>query len=418
MSFPLLLVLLVCLLTGAGAEEMSNEDCLACHGMEGFTDSQGRAIFVPVETFGASMHGAFSCTDCHTDATAIPHAEKLQRVDPDTCAVCHDDVAATYQKSIHGQAHAQGISEAATCTSCHGSPHEIKAVHDPASPVYHLNLPRTCGVCHGNPDLAKRYGISVPNAYQLYMDSIHGRAVARSGLLVAANCSSCHGSHAIRPRSDPTSKVARDHVPETCGTCHAGTWAAYLKGIHGQAFEAGNTAAPVCIDCHTAHEVARVETAPWNLGVIKECGTCHPESLKTYRDTFHGQVTGLGFTRVARCADCHGAHRILPASDPDSSVAPNNLLGTCQKCHAGASENFTLFSPHADHHDKEKSPALYYTALFMNTLMLGVFAFFGLHTGLWLFRSMREMAILRQARRKWEQQRQDGEENGNESTEP
>jgi hypothetical protein len=418
MSLPLLLVFLVCFLTAAGAQEVTNEDCLACHGMEDFTDTEGRSIFVNAERFDASIHGAFSCTDCHTDATDVPHAEKLQQVDPDTCAVCHEEVAATYRQSIHGEAHAQGISEAATCTSCHGSPHEIRQVRDPASPVYHLNLPRTCGVCHGDPELAKRYGISVPNAYQLYMDSIHGRAVARSGLLVAANCSNCHGSHDIRPRSDPASKVARGNVPTTCGACHAGTLADYLKGIHGQAFEAGLTAAPVCIDCHTAHEVARVDTAPWNLGVVKECGTCHPESLKTYRDTFHGQVTSLGFTRVARCADCHGSHRILPASDPASSIAPQNLVATCQKCHPRASANFARFSPHADPHDKEKSPSLYYTALFMNTLMLGVFAFFGLHTALWLFRSMLEMA---RQRRPWGEQEgpdHDGEETRNGSTEP
>jgi nitrate/TMAO reductase-like tetraheme cytochrome c subunit len=58
--------------------------------------------------------------------------------------------------------------------------------------------------------------------YQLYMDSIHGRALTRSGLLVAANCSDCHGAHEIKPRAEPTSRVFRANVPKTCGACHAG----------------------------------------------------------------------------------------------------------------------------------------------------------------------------------------------------
>jgi hypothetical protein len=64
---------------------------------------------------------------------------------------------------------------------------------------------------------------------------------------------------------------------------------------------------------------------------------------------------------------------------------------TCQKCHPKANENFALFSPHADPKDKARNPGLYYAAQFMNYLMIGVFAFFGLHTSLWLTRSMIEM---------------------------
>jgi hypothetical protein len=39
-------------------------------------------------------------------------------------------------------------------------------------------------------------------------------------------------------------------------------------------------------------------------------------------------------------------------------------------------------------HDRRQNPALYYAALFMNLLLVGVFLFFGLHTALWLARSL------------------------------
>lgn len=391
-------------LAAAAAEEIANEVCLVCHGTEGFSSPAGRPLFINAKTFSSSVHGSFSCAACHADATAIPHAEELKRVSPEICASCHGDVVTTYQQSIHGQARAQGITEAATCASCHGSPHGLKKVRDPDSPAYHLNLPRTCGACHGDPELAKRHSIPVTNAYQLYMDSVHGRALTKSGLLVAANCSSCHGFHEIKPRDDPASKVHRENIPSTCGTCHAGILGDYFEGAHGRAVRAGRLAAPVCIDCHTAHEITRVETVAWKLEIIRECGTCHGESLRTYRDTFHGQVTTLGFTRVARCSDCHGSHRIFPASDLRSSISPVNLVATCQKCHPKANENFARFSPHANPKDKERNPGLYYAARFMTILLVGVFVFFGLHTSLWLSRS-----IFEQVRLRWPPKKPEGE---------
>jgi nitrate/TMAO reductase-like tetraheme cytochrome c subunit len=384
----LVLTIILLLLSPAAAEEVANETCLACHGTEGFASPTGRSLFIDAQAFGASTHGPLFCVNCHTDVTDIPHPEKLKKVGPETCATCHSDVVATYDRSIHGQARARGITDAATCVSCHGAPHSIRKHMDPESPVYPLSLPRTCGVCHGNPKLAKRYGIPVIDAYQLYMDSIHGRALTRSGLLVAANCSSCHGSHGILPKDDPDSKVYKSNIPATCGTCHAGVAQAYFQGAHGQALKDGKPKAPVCITCHTAHRIARVETVPWKLHVLHECGDCHEANLKTYRDTFHGQVTALGFTPVARCSDCHGAHRILPASDPQSSIAPQNLVTTCRKCHPQANENFVQFAPHADPDNRQKNPGLYYTAWLMELLIIGVFAFFGLHTILWFSRSL------------------------------
>ena len=76
-------------------------------------------------------------------------------------------------------------------------------------------------------------------------------------------------------------------------------------------------------DVPHARTPSRRRTIPsWRLTVITQCGTCHQDKLKTYRDTFHGQATELGFRAVATCADCHGNARILPASDPASPIAP------------------------------------------------------------------------------------------------
>ena len=370
-----------------GAADLpSLQECLLCHGnLELATEAA--PLFVDEAAIRASVHGRLPCVTCHKGATA-PH-EKLSRLtETKTCAACHQQAVEEYQKSIHGQSRKSGSTEAATCSSCHGNVHAILAKTNPQSPTYHLNLPRTCAQCHANPELAKRYNIPTGNVYQLYMDSIHGRAISKSGLLVAANCSSCHGVHNIQPPADPGSRVHRANVPETCGFCHAGILSVYRESIHGRQFAAGLFTAPVCTDCHTAHEIRPVETEAWKLDVIEECGTCHSESLRTFRDTYHGQVTSLGFTRVARCSDCHGAHEILPSRDRRSTVHTANLVNTCQKCHPTATANFARYDPHADPNDRDRNPVLYYAAWFMTLLLLGVFAFFGLHTLLWAIRTM------------------------------
>ena len=100
-------------------------------------------------------------------------------------------------------------------------------------------------------------------------------------------------------------------------------------------------------------------------------------------------VTSLGFRAVAGCADCHGAHEILPASDPRSPVSPQRLVATCGRCHEGANENFVKYDPHASKHDRQRSPALYYASRFMTLLLVGVFGFFGLHTTMWFGKELR-----------------------------
>jgi hypothetical protein len=66
-------------------------------------------------------------------------------------------------------------------------------------------------------------------------------------------------------------------------------------------------------------------------------------------------------------------------------------VATCQTCHPKANANFVSFDPHANKHSRERGQLLFFTNKFMEILLLGVFAFFGLHTALWFFRSLKAM---------------------------
>jgi cytochrome b subunit of formate dehydrogenase len=77
-----------------------------------------------------------------------------------------------------------------------------------------------CGTCHASVAMNERYGLA-SDRFQTFADSFHGLAT-RGGAVVAVNCASCHGAHAIRPSSDPLSPVNRANLVKTCGQCHAG----------------------------------------------------------------------------------------------------------------------------------------------------------------------------------------------------
>jgi hypothetical protein len=206
-------------------------------------------------------------------------------------------------------------------------------------------------------------------------------------LLVAATCSSCHGAHDILEHKNPKSRTSRANIPATCGACHEGIENEYLAGVHGQMLLRGNARAPVCTGCHTSHQIAGVRSASFQVQTTATCGSCHQEKQATYRDTFHAQVSALGYVEVAHCWDCHGEHKVLARSDPASQVAPANLVHTCRKCHDGATSRFATYAPHADARNGRAYPALHASAIFMNWLLAGVLGFFTLHTLLWFIRS-------------------------------
>lgn len=326
-----------------------------------------------VELAPAAVHAVLGCADCHSDVTDYPHPEEMLLGD-DVCAQCHG-AGGDLEESVHG-----GVL---SCEECHGSPHEILPLGDLDSRMSPVKQPSVCGECHETEE----------GLIEGYLDSVHGRALLRSGLVAAApSCSDCHGAHSIRPVAEEDSLVSHRHVPETCGHCHEGILREWEESAHGDAWQAGSDEGPVCITCHASHEVERPYEREARLATPGTCGNCHEESLASYRDSFHGQVTDLGFVQSATCADCHTPHANLPADHPASSVHPDNLAATCGQCHGEVRPAFLSFDPHAEPSNREKSPALYWIWLFMTTLLVAVFSFFGVHTLLWLQRAIRALA--------------------------
>ncbi|ADI83109.1 cytochrome c3 family protein [Geobacter sulfurreducens] len=303
-------------------------------------------------------------------------AESGMAIDPATCLGCHSNKisAAAFSASVHGKN---------ACTSCHV---EITDLTKHMKGEVKVEKVR-CERCHKKEN-AEHYA------------SVHAQKDVR--------CADCHTdihTHSYWNK-DKRKVVAK------CIQCHDKE-AGYRNSIHGKGVAAGNMDSAACNDCHNLHDIKPLgdpkskENREFHT---KVCLKCHADekmmernnvftvAVKTYMDSYHGKNYRLGFPeKVAGCADCHTAHGVLPAKDPNSSVNPQNLVATCAKCHPKATPLFTKFYSHGELGDREKYPILYYTFIAMTGLLVSTFAVFWIHTLLWMFRGFVENREKQQA---------------------
>ena len=360
---------LICLVSGLLAVPVSaeptldNTSCLTCHdGKKGKLEvpgAEGKARTlrsVAADKFGQSVHANMQCVSCHSDIAdnaekANAHtkdpAKALNKVD---CAGCHEEL---WQQTVK----------------------------------------------HGKESERPRLGVVAKNI-EAYRKSFHARPSSDDTTKPNAGCDNCHDTHSfnVPSKDSPQRTQWRLSIPSVCGaSCHTDQLEAYLGSVHGQENSKKLLAqAAVCSDCHTAHSITNTSGDAFKLTVSSNCGNCHVEKLDTYKDTFHGQISTLGYAYTAKCYNCHGSHQILKVSDPKSMVHPNNRMKTCQSCHnakKGLPEvpaGFATFQPHGNSHDFNKYPQIWVAWQIMVQLLVGTFGFFWLHTALWFYREYKE----------------------------
>ncbi|MDI6747421.1 MAG: cytochrome c3 family protein [Rhodocyclaceae bacterium] len=341
------------------SDPLSRESCLKCH------ENKHDKIKVPVvidgeederelrsidkRKFAKSVHSQMQCLDCHKNIVDARKDHQLDANAPQaSCIGCHEDLWAKAQQ-------------------------EGKTKDKPRLGVVFQNI-------------------------EAYNKSFHARENKDIPGTPLAKCDDCHSSHDfdVPPQESERRTAWHKSIPETCGQCHADQLDIWGGSVHGEeVIDKGNLKAAVCTDCHSAHSVTGTSGDSFKLSSTGDCGTCHKEELKSFHDTYHGQVSRLGYAYTARCVSCHDSHGIKAVADPQSTVHPDNRLKTCQSCHDGkklplATGGFSSFHPHANTHDFEKYPVMYVTSKFMIWLLVGVFAFFWLHSGLWYYREWQD----------------------------
>ena len=368
---------------------MADKDCQECHDNPNIVATDdGRSLFVNYEEIKDSRHTNIACSQCHSEVNISkkrPCESIKNKVD---CSSCHAEVGGEYAISMHGTLAAKSDKNAPTCKVCHGT-HGTLGKLNPSSPTFAINIPTLCGKCHREGEQAAViYEGSEKDIIEHYSESIHGKGLLKSGLTVTATCTACHTAHRELPHTNPESSINPANISATCGTCHHGIEDQFVKSVHSPNMTDTDKELPVCDDCHSAHEIKRADTEGFKLTIMSQCGRCHEQIAETYFDTYHGKVSQLGYTKTAKCYDCHGAHDILPITNPKSKLSRQNVVETCKTCHPSANRQFAGYLTHATHHDPVKYPILFWTFWGMTGLLVGTFLIAGLHTLLWFPRSL------------------------------
>lgn len=328
-------------------ENIGNDACIECH------DKSDHDTMI-AEDLSHSIHEGLECLDCHVDKSTSPHKEDPTfRVGVEGCRSCHEKESTEYLS--HGRERYKEYEDLPTCADCHGD-HDVLPSTIKHAKTHPVNLPNTCGKCHEDLNLTRKYEILIDHPIEIYENSVHGKATS-GGIYVAATCNDCHSTdgtaHKIFSPGFPESSINHFNIPMTCGKCHKGVEQDFIEGIHGQLVLRGETDSPVCTHCHGEHGIISPNdpNSPVSKSRVAQatCSPCHESitltekyglptgRLTSFIDSYHGLKSKAGDLHVANCASCHGVHRILPSSDPTSTIYPENLKDTCGECHPGIS---------------------------------------------------------------------------------
>lgn len=221
-----------------------------------------------------------------------------------------------------------------------------------------------CIECHTKPDKLKTAEKAKINpitgeikVVSMLIDEVTFKASAHGG--EDFFCTDCHQDLDGADLSDGHKPNLK---PVDCITfCHDDPADEYLQSNHVNLMKQNNKDVPTCKDCHaglTYHYTSIGEKSPMDVPrgtdplhrrlTIESCGSCHQEYFDSYKNNAHGQIAALGHTTtdIPVCFDCHGKHKILNSSDPESKVGKEKILETCGTCHANAN---TSFVKHIEH---------------------------------------------------------------------
>ncbi len=263
-----------------------------------------------------------------------------------SCYSCHNRLGGRLglpAKEFHGSVHREA---GLTCVSCHGGD---AGLPDEASMSPRRGfrgkpsarrIPEFCARCHSNIAMMRQYNLRT-DQFAEYRTSVHGKLLYERNDPNVAVCTSCHGKHDIRRKTDPQSLVFHTSVPATCGRCHAdpalmkpyGISTSQLEdfgnGVHGQILYgklAGKNPgiAPNCATCHGIHGA----TPPGVREVSNVCGNCHGAVVGYFRESAH--FTAIRDGGGPKCVTCHGNHT---NRKPTLKVFSGKGPGECGSCH-------------------------------------------------------------------------------------
>lgn len=198
---------------------------------------------------------------------------------------------------------------------------------------------QACLACHGQEGLKKTIGkgefLSLHVKGKDFAASVHG----------AIGCAGCHtGVDLAKHPVEREIASLRDYSIQSsnvCRGCHEEKFKLYEGSIHATMLRMGNKAAPVCSDCHSPHLIQSISIQGAITGV--PCKRCHEPIFNAYAGSMHGKARAKELA-APLCSDCHRAHDVIAAG------AGTGLRDACLGCHAQAGELHRAWLPNTGRH--------------------------------------------------------------------
>ncbi|MBI4518517.1 MAG: cytochrome c3 family protein [Deltaproteobacteria bacterium] len=158
---------------------------------------------------------------------------------------------------------------------------------------------------------------------QRFAGSIHGDKLS---------CGDCHTDIEEFPHPERTFKNVREFALayyESCKRCHFDNYTKSLDSVHYTFLSKGDQRAPLCVDCHGAHDVASPRLPKTRISTT--CARCHEQVYQRYAESVHGKALLKGANGdVPVCTDCHRSHDI---EDPRTASFRLRSPEICARCH-------------------------------------------------------------------------------------
>ncbi len=234
----------------------------------------------------------------------------------ETCLACHSDKEMSLSLP-NGETRSLHVDAETFRTSVHGDKLSCADCHPDMTEVPHpertFTSRRQFSLVYY--EQCKRCHFST---FAKTLDSAHQAPLAR-GDVTAPLCVDCHGAHDITSPNKPRTKIS-----QTCAKCHEGVSAVYLTSVHGQALVQENRDVPVCTDCHRSHDVAGPHASDWRAHTPDLCASCHADEQVMAK---YGLSTAVHRTYLS---DFHGMTASLRRTGQSDS-AP--VVARCTDCH-------------------------------------------------------------------------------------
>ena len=232
------------------------------------------------------------------------------------CAVCHEEIAAEFQHTVHAVT-ARGGPD---CAVCHGDgARHMEEGGDPT--LIHTPSGRDgevlCRTCH-----------------QQNVDTMFSSRSVHSDASVW--CGSCHNVHSSRPAEPALLSAAANDL---CAECHPSQTGSFRKPF-GHNLDRGGLE---CVSCHNPHGGAGEQSLKIDRSGDPACVSCHAAKRGPFVFSHGSGVTG-------DCMSCHEPH----GSSNPMALKRARVDQLCLECHSTI-EGGTLGSQPPSIHDR-RSP--------------------------------------------------------------